>query len=140
MKKSVSSPSLLHGETSKRSSTIRRNAFSWNYLSDALPSEKTELVEKIDAVLPTSLSQKLLCYETYGFPSDILQSTIPPHEKSETLLDLASCLVTPEEPPSNAKPVQIRNTLSTNNEAVEERFQRMLINIRRRRKSLSMSL
>lgn len=142
MKKSVSSPTFLHAEATKRSSTIRRNAFSWNQLSDALPSyesEQTELVEKIDAIVPASLSQKMYCYEAYGFPSDILASKALPKEKTETLLDLASCLVTPEEPPSNTNSLQFRETQSTR-VGIEERFQRMLVNIRRRRKSLSMSL
>lgn len=147
MKKSISSPSFTNGEivTTKRSS-IRRNAFSWNHLSDvpSVPPEKVELIEKIDAVLPSSLSQKLICYESYGFPSEIIQSNASSNEKAEKLLDVATCLTTPEEPPSKQRVIQIRNMQrfdnTTNIAAIEERFQRMFISIRKRRKSLSMSL
>lgn len=147
MKKSLSSPSFTSGDVTAKRSSIRRNALSWNHLPDtvtAVPPDKVELIGKLDSMVPSSISQKLVCYESYGFPSDIIHSTASSSKKAEQLLDVATCLVTPEDPPSESRILQVRNIQrldnTTNRAAVEERFQRMFINIRKRRKQVSMSL
>jgi|Laugresbdmm110dd_1035094.scaffolds.fasta_scaffold00336_4 hypothetical protein len=150
MKKSQSSPSLSGGQTTstslKRTSGFRRNAFSWNHLADALPSAyQVEEIEKIDSVIPSSVSQKLICYETYGFPTDILHSTtITKEEQEDKIISLSTCLVTPEDPPTKTQKFKIKNLQEKSEEeevsTIEERFNRLLLSVRKRRKQLSLSL
>lgn len=150
MKKSQSSPSLSGGPPTsslKRTTGIRRNAFSWNHLADALPSNyQAEEIEMIDSVIPSSVSQKLFCYEAYGFPTDILHSTtITKEEQVDKFISLSTCLVTPEDPPSKGQTFKIKNGQEKSEEEEistieEERFNRLLWSVRKRRKQISLSL
>jgi len=138
MKKSQSAPSLYGSSPpAKRGFMIRRNAFSVPLLTETSPpSQPTEIVENLEKFLPASFTQKLTCIEVYGFPTDILSSkkrTL--HEKEEALKDIASCMLSPEESAESIEKLRIRNMMEMDNvSAVEERFHRLLLTVRRNRR------
>lgn len=143
MKKSQSAPSLTCGSIGKRTSIVR-NAFSSPFIADIYTQQDSiELVEHIEDIIPAPYYQKLNCMEMYGFPEKILKdTTLSPSEKNKLVKDTLTCILTPEEVPEKPEkiaPVSIQNRL---NEVayVEERFQKLLMSIRRNRKHTSSNI
>lgn len=137
MKKSQSAPSLTCGSLGKRTSIVR-NAFSSPSIADVYTQpDSIELVEHIEDIIPAPYYQKLTCMEIYGFPEKILKdTTLSTSEKNELIKNTLTCILTPEEVPEKPEkvtPVSFQNRL---NEIayVEERFQKLLMSIRKNRK------
>lgn len=140
MKKSQSAPSLYGSSPpAKRGTMVRRNAFSVPQLTDASTAStpsSSEVIEHFEKFLPSSFTQKVTCIEAYGFPIDILSSKKKTlYEKEEALKDIASCILTPEESAESIEKLRVRSILEMDNAtALEERFHRLLLTIRRNRR------
>jgi hypothetical protein len=118
---------------------MRRNAYSANNVTDISTLSDSRLVEQFDNLVTSSVHQKLTCIEQYGFPKEILNDTsLSMHDKSEKLTDLATCIIMPEEAPNESPRSAVPRVLPNEMEriaAIEERFHRLLLSIRRTRRS-----
>jgi hypothetical protein len=139
MRKTKSSPNF-HPAQSGGSTPIRR--VSLNAHSISIPPSPTipdntiaitaPLIERLEVGIPTTLYQLAQCSELYGTPSEIL-SRAPPLMSEDLLKSHAACMLTPDEPPE--RPLDsLRETMNPHLRLCYERFERLFLSIRRRRR------
>lgn len=142
MRKTQSLPNLYGSSpVAKHGSYMRCNAYSANNVTDINTLSESRLIERFDNLVTSSVHQKLTCIEQYGFPKEILNDpTLSMHDKKEKITDLATCIIMPEEAPNESPRSAVPRVLPNELEritAIEERFHRLLLSIRKTRRSAS---
>jgi hypothetical protein len=97
-----------------------------------IPPTPLPLIENVETFIPATLYQMAQCSELYGTPGEIL-TRAPPLAADDLLKSQVACILTPDEPPE--RPLEsLRETLSSNPRLCYERFERLFLGIRRRRR------
>jgi hypothetical protein len=96
------------------------------------------LVENIDHLVPATLYQYSQCIESYGLPKDVFEKA-PKPTIEDRVKDQIACIVIPDEP--NEDPMEkvrhfIRNRFQ-DIESINERFDRLFLSVRKKRRRYS---